>query len=264
MKNHHKQEGIYSIDFYAYTSKMREWNPAFKMLSAFVTLLFCVAASNSYISIFVILTMSFITIYLGKLNIMHYLSLFTIPVGFMVMGGIAIAIEVGTVPYEPYFIDFHLFYLYTSKESILKSLQIILKAMGAVSAMYMVVLSTPASEVISVLQKMHMPPLIVELMNMIYRFIFIILDVYCKMKISAQSRLGYCDFKTACHSFGYILGNLLLISFKKANSYYDALVSRCYDGNLIFLEEKKSIKTIHKIGAVFYIISLAVIWIKTK
>ena len=47
------------------------------------------------------------------------------------------------------------------------------KALGAVSALYMMTLTTPLSEIIAVLRKAHIPKLIIELMNMIYRYILL-------------------------------------------------------------------------------------------
>ena len=62
------------------------------------------------------------------------------------------------------------------------------------------------------------------------------------MKAAAVSRLGYVDFKTSCRSFGQTGGNLFLLSLRKANTYYDAMVSRGYEGELVFWEEEKPVK----------------------
>lgn len=260
----HKHEGIYSIDFYAYSSQIKSWNSKFKILLSFSTLLFCVSASNIYVSLSVIISMSLITVCLGKLDIKQYLSLLTIPFAFMFMGSIAIAIEFAYVPKGEYFLNFNLFYIYVTKEGIFKTIEVMTKALAAVCAMYMMVLSTPTSEIITVLRKLHIPKLIIELMNMIYRFIFILIDIQFKMKCSAQSRLGYCSFKSSCFSFGNTAGNLLIVSLKKANTYYDALVSRCYNGELLFLEEYKEVHIIQIVLAVIYFIALLFIWIVTR
>lgn len=260
----HKQEGIYSIDYFAYISNLRKLNPTFKFIFAFIVLVFNIAVNCFWVSVFIFFSMSFITVCLGKLNLIDYLLLLTIPFLFMFAGSFAIALNISKTAGEFYSINLHWFYLYFSNESIFNALKIMMKSMGAVSILYMLILSTPACEIINVLQKLHMPKLIIELMNMIYRFIFILLDVYCKMKYSAQSRLGYCDFKTSCCSFGNLAGNLLLISFKRANAYYDSLISRGYEGSLLFLEEEKHLKRIHILIACLYIILLIIIWIIVK
>lgn len=260
----HKHENIYSIDFYAYASKLRGLNPGFKVFFAVATLLLCIIADSVWVSAAVILTMGWLTVVRGKLPLSSYIPLLTIPLAFMVMGSIAIAVGIAGQPVGNYYLNLHWFYLYVTKAGIIQALHLMLKALGAVSAMYMLVLSTPSGEIIAVLRRLHVPKLIIELMNMIYRFIFILMDAQCKMKNSARSRLGYCDFKTACRSFGSTAGNLLVIALKKANMYYDALVSRCYDGELLFLEEEKKVTAVQMAAACSYLILLAALWFITS
>jgi cobalt/nickel transport system permease protein len=153
-------------------------------------------------------------------------------------------------------------YVFTSQEKLKEVGFLILKVFGAISALQMMTLSTPFSELISVLRWAKVPKLIVELMSMIYRYIFILLEVHTKMKNSAASRLGYCDFKTSCYSFGNIAANILVTSLKKANAYYDAMESRGFDGELIFLEEEKKIKPMQIIAAGAFIIFILMLrWI---
>lgn len=261
---HHKHDGVYSIDLYAYSSKMRNMNPKFKIAFAVFALIVCIAADNIFVSLFIAVTMGLITVCIGGVRIHDYISLLTIPIAFMIMGSIAIAIGFSSSPVGQYNLNFHMFYIYTSNESIIKTLEVIMKAFGAISALYMMTLSTNASEIISALRSIHVPKIIIELMNLIYRFIFILIDVQCKMKNSAQSRLGYVDFKTACYSFGSTAGNLLVVSMKKANAYYDAMESRCYDGEMNFLEEEKRIRTKHIAGVTAYFLCVAIVWMITK
>lgn len=240
------------LDSYAYKSKLKNINPTFKVTFAFLTLIFSMVADNIYVSVFIILSMGFITIFKGGIKFNEYISLMSIPSVFMILGSIAIIFGISNSPKGQYNLNLLGVYLYTSNENIVKTLEITLKAISALSAMYMMILSTNISEIISVLRKAHIPKIIIELMSIIYRFIFILIDVQCKMKNSAQSRLGYVDFKTSCYSFGSTASNLLIVSLKKANTYYNAMESRCYNGDLLFLEEEKKIKSIHIIFACIY------------
>lgn len=259
----HKHEGIYSIDYYAYLSKIRNWNPTFKVIISMLALLFCIIADNLYVSLFLIITMGYLIVGKGGLPFREYISCMTIPIAFLIMGSIAIALGISVNPVGEYRINCHWFYIYTSQAAIVKTVNLMAKAMGAVSAMYMMTLSTPTGEIISVFRKMHVPKLIVELMNMTYRFIFIIMEVQCNMKNSARSRLGYVDLKTSFYSFGSTASNLLVVSLKKANAYYDAMESRCYNGQLLFLEEEKKVESKQIAAAIVYALILMGIYIVT-
>lgn len=266
--NHHRighkhGEGS-SIDFYAYASKIRHWNATFKVSLSVLTLILCIVFDNPYVSGAVIIAMAYLTVVKGELPVHEYLAILAIPITFILLGTFTIAIDFSKQPIGQYNLYLGFFYVFTSQEKLKEVFFLILKVFAAISALQMMTLSTPSSEIIYVLRKAHVPKLIVELMSLIYRYIFILMDVYTKMKNSAQSRLGYCDFKTSCYTFGSIASNMLVISLKKANSYYDAMEARCYDGDLIFLQEDKNVETTQIVTAAAFIIFLILLWAFTR
>lgn len=262
----HKHGGsILSVDYFAYASGLRQWNASFKVIFAVLCLLLCIILDNIYVSVMVILMMGYLTVVVGGLPFHHYISMMLIPILFLLFGSAAIAIGFSLEPAGQYHVGiFHLFYIYCSNASLLRAAGLILKALGAVSALYMMTLTTPLGELISVLRKAHIPKVLVELMNMIYRYIFIMMDTHSRMKNSAESRLGYVDFKTSCYSFGQVASNLLIVSLKRGNDYYNALESRCYDGELRFLEEEKPVKGRQIILAAVFVILLFALWALTS
>ncbi|MCB2289227.1 cobalt ECF transporter T component CbiQ [Clostridium sp. CS001] len=260
----HKHGEGFSIDFYAYASQIRHWNPTFKVAFSVVILILCITLENPYVSALIIIAMAYLTIVKGGLQASKYLSILKIPMVFILLGTFTIAIDFSRQPMGQYNLYLGLCYVFTSQDKIKEVVFLILKVFAAVSALQMMTLSTPSSEIIYVLRKAHVPKLIIELMNLIYRYIFILMDTYSKMKNSAESRLGYCDFKTSCYTFGSIASNMLVVSLKKANTYYDAMESRCYDGDLIFLEESKKVELIQIISAVAFIIFLILVWSFTR
>lgn len=256
----HKHGEGSSIDAYAYASKIRAWNPAFKVSLSLLTLILCIVLNNPYVSITVIMAMAYLTIIVGGLSIQAYLSILTIPISFILLGTFTIGIDVSTQPIGQYNLYLGFCYVLTSQASLKIMFFLMLKVFGAISAMVMMTLSTPSFEIISVLQRAHVPKLIAELMSLIYRYIFILLDVNIKMRNSADSRLGFCDLKTSWNTFGKIASNILIISLKKADAYYNAMEARCYDGDLIFLEEVKKVKTRQITKAAVFIIFLVLLW----
>ena len=121
-----------------------------------------------------------------------------------------------------------------TKAGLLQAVLLFTRALGAVGAMYMMTLATPASEMIGVLKRIHVPKMIVELMYLIYRFIFVFERHHSQMKQAAVSGTEPAIFRTSCRTFGSTAGNLLVASLKGADTYYDSLLSRCYDGGSLF------------------------------
>jgi cobalt/nickel transport system permease protein len=266
-KLHNHRNGIthrygegFSIDLYAYASDIIGWNPGFKVTFSVLTMILSIVFDNPYVSIAVILSMAYVTVVKGGMEVKRYLSILAIPISFILLGTITIAVDFSKEPVGQYNIYIGLCYVYTSVLQLKKMLFLMLKAFAAVSALQMMTLSTPSNEIITVLRRAYIPKLIIELMNLIYRFIFILVDTHRQMKNSALARNGYCDFKTSCFTFGSIAVNMLVLSLKKANAYYNAMEARCYDGELLFLEEDKKIEWEQLVAATVFLAFLFLLW----
>ena len=83
---------------------------------------------------------------------------------------------------------------------------------------------------------MHMPRLLIELMMLIYRFVFILLHTASAIMTAQEARLGNRDYRTQLRAFGKMLTALFFISLRKANALYDAMEARGYDGTINVLE----------------------------
>ena len=261
---HSHDTGVFSIDYYAYISAIRDWNPMFKVFFSLAVLIMVIAMDSLYVSLFVLITMGFLTVVRGRIPLHQYWSTLTIPVVFVLVGSLTIALSFARQPLGQYNLHLGFFYIYTNDADLLRMVNLMAKAMAAVSALYMMTLSTPSGEIISVMRKIHMPKLFVELMNMIYRYIFVIMETNRKMHDSAESRLGYVDYRTSVKSFSGTASNLLVVSLKKANAYYDALVSRGYDGELRFLEKEKKLDREQIVLGSVYILCVAALFAMQK
>lgn len=256
---HKHGEGL-ALDQYVYVSGIRSWNPAFKITLSFLMTSLAIALSNPYVSTAIILAMAYITVVKGGLPFTVYLSLMTIFLSFLILSTFTMSVDFSKSPMGQYNINLGFCYVFTSMAQLKEMLHLILKVFAAVSSLQMMTLSTPSNEIIAFLRKIHVPKLMIELMNLIYRFIFILLEVHGQMKNSAGARLGYCDFRTSCRTFGNIASNMLVLSLKRANEYYNAMEARCYDGEIRFLEEEKRMKPGHIICGAIFIAFLFLLW----
>ena len=261
MHMHHHNTGGIAIDSYACNSRLRHISAGFKAGFSMLLLLFCIFADHPVISVLLILFAASVTVFLGGIPLHDYFFVLGIPVFFVLLGGIAIAVDFSLQPTGDFYLNLFFCYLCVTYAGILKAFFLMLKVFGAVSCMFLMTLSTPSHELFSVLHKIHCPSLFTELMHMIYRYIFILLEVQHNMQISAEARLGFCDFRTSCYSFGQIAANLFIVALKKANAYYDAMEARCYDGTLCFLEEKKKLPLPYIIASGTFFLFLVVLWL---
>lgn len=249
----------FPIDYYAYNSAIRNWNTGYKLLFATGAIITVIAADSILISIYTFIFMGFINTCIARLSPGEYLKAVKIPAMFILLGSLAIGTGFSQTAKGILSLDIGVTYLYFTKEGIMQMFNIILKALGAVSAMYLVTLSAPAGELVMVLKKLHLPGIFIELMHLIYRYIFILLDAAHKMRNAGEARLGYSSFRTSCKSFSMMLGNFLIVSIKNSRSYYDAMEARCYNGSLEFYTEKKKPARLQLLLMALYFILAAIL-----
>ncbi|MGF7143049.1 cobalt/nickel transport system permease protein [Anaerotaenia torta] len=253
-KTHH-----FSIDYYAYRSGLGYWNTDYKAAFSVAALIIVIAADNLGISAVTILFMLFLSVGIGKLPLGEYLRMLRLPAAFLLLGAVAILIQVGRGEGSLFSIPFFGTKLFLTKESLYLAGRVVLKAFAAVSAFYMLTLSTPMGEIISVFRKLRVPNVILELMHLIYRYIFVLSDINQKQKEAAGSRLGYSSLRTSFRTFGAELANLLVLSLRRAELHYDAMESRGYEGSCLFWEEKRPLKKGQLVYGIIYIVMLAII-----
>lgn len=235
-----------SIDKLAYSSELKNVNPIEKFIFSMVTMLMCIALNNIAASSFVIFIMSVITVFKAKIPFKTYIKLMLLPLVFLIVGVTTIAINVIQNNNHLIF-GFNIFNikLGCTYESILTAARLFFKSLGAVSCLYFLTLTTPVFEVLSVLKKFKVPKLFIELMGLIYRFIFVLLDTANMIYISQNSRLGYSTLRTGFKSLGHLVSMLFISSYKNSQDIYTAMESRCYDGEINLLESKYKISYVN-------------------
>lgn len=263
-KEFYKKDDEKTLEYYSYNSKINSWNPHLKFWYSMVLIVLGIILSNIYISISIVFICGFITIFLGKISLKKYIDFFKVPIIFLLISVAVININFSKNITDFYYFNIGDLYIYTTDENIKKSCILFWRALSGVSSMYMLALSTPLNEIIYVMKKARTPKIIIELMYLVYRFIFIMRDSYKSMRKSIESRLGFIDYRTSLLSFGKIISNILIISLRKSNSFYDAMESRCYRGEIIFFLKEKKIDKKVIIGMGLSIIYLIVLYIFTK
>lgn len=227
-----------NIDKYAYRSRLIGINPIEKFLFTVLTMVVCLAANSIIASLLTLVIMTGVTILKGGVPWRFYFRLMLVPFSFLVIGVVTVAVNITQQPGNLLWsIGILGAYIGVTPNSLHTAAELFLKALGAVSCLYFLCLTTPVVDIISVLRKLKVPEVFLELMNLIYRFIFVLMETAERIYISQSSRLGYSNVVTGYRSFGQLVSTLFIRSYKRSQDLYMALEARCYDGNLNVLEE---------------------------
>ncbi|RYD04039.1 hypothetical protein N752_16750 [Desulforamulus aquiferis] len=161
-----------------------------------------------------------------------------LPMTFLLVGIIAIAVnivqETSTLLWG---VNLFSMTIGINYDSLYTAVNLFLRALAAVSCLYFLSLTTPLTEIISVLRRFKCPELLLDLMSLTYRFIFVLLETAEKIYTSQSARLGYASLRKGYQSTGSLATSLFVRTYKRSLDLYNTLEARCYNGKLEVLEQ---------------------------
>lgn len=226
------------IDKYAYYSQLRLINPHQKVLFTLLTLGICLFSESILLFIIIILLMGYLTVYKGKTPFTLFCKLMYIPLTFLILSIIAVVFQI-TKQEDLLVYSFSLgsIHIGVTRASLLSGKILFFKVLASVSSLYYLCLSTPITDIFMVLERIKCPAFLIEIMSLIYRFIFILIDTAYSMQNAQASRLGYGSFRLSLRSLGMLFSTLLLRALKTNDNVYIALESRGYNKTLKVLND---------------------------
>lgn len=252
----HHRGGILMLDTLAAHSGLREVSPGVKTAFSVVVLLLCVGAADAVVGIAVAVSMTLLMWLLGKVSLGQIFRLLRIPMLFLTVSCLVILLEIGHTSAGIWHTKLGGIFLCVTPFSLDRAVTLFFQAMGAVTCLYFLSSTTPMPQLIEVLRRSHVPELVIELMYLIYRYLFVLLEVQQQMTVSATARLGYAGVRRSISTAGRISGALLASSFRRSSQCYDAMESRGYDGKLTFLFYMPPFRWGHLAAAAAYVLAL--------
>ncbi|MCL5056968.1 MAG: cobalt ECF transporter T component CbiQ [Actinobacteria bacterium] len=253
---------MFQIDQYAYSNRLLTVHPGEKLAFAVITMIICLI-SQSLAALLAAAVLMAGAVILAGIPLRVYLKLMTVPASFLVIAVGAVAVSIsGNGEGYLWGVDLGRFYIGIGSCNLDLSILLLCRSLGAISCLYFLSLTTPMVEVISILRKLRVPPLFIELMGLIYRFIFVLVETAESIYTSQSSRLGYRNLKTGYSSLGILAANLLVRAYRRSEILFTTLSSRGYTGEIRVLETQfavsgKNILAIMAIDVLLILLSLA-------
>jgi cobalt/nickel transport system permease protein len=217
------------IDKFASTNRLSVLNPIEKFIYGLITFVISLSFHSAHLYITIIITNSIILLYAAKIPVKFFLKLFLIPLYFLFPAVIAIAVE------KTYFFSSkHYLFSFLNYGVTVDNLQngtiIFMKSFSGVSCLYFISLTIPLGDIVRIFRKLKTPELLIELTLLMYRFVFIMIEIAEKIQTAQKARLGSSSYTARFRSLIKLSGTLFILSFKKYQDIYNALESRCYQG----------------------------------
>ncbi len=245
------------LDDYALISPLRYRNIWLKLSVVAFGLIIGVSSVSPVTPLFIALSMGFATVFFGKTPPKFYLALLLAPLGFAIAGSIVILFFFGSGS-EVFSFEVFGYRLTANAGGLEMAVLVISRTLGGMSCMFFLALSTPMIELFSVLKRSRIPDSVIELSMLIYRYIFLFLDVAICIKYAQTVRLGYTGLRRSLYSIAMLASTLFIRSYEQGEKLYIAMNSRCYDGKLTLLDTKRPIRVSEAVlTSVYAIITIA-------
>ncbi len=124
-----------------------------------------------------------------------------------------------------------------SPDSLFQGIRLCSTALGAVCCMYFLSFNTPMTSLFQCLRGSPLPGVLVSLMELIYRYIFVIWEEAARMKTAQEARLGYRGLRQSIQSAGTLIGTLFFRAYSRCGRICAALEARGFEGDLDALQE---------------------------
>jgi len=179
------------------------------------------------------------------------------PFAFLALGTVAIAVNLTDTPMDLLNLPIGSKYIAVSWFSMLYALRLIIVSLASVSCLYFLILTTPMMDLFYVMKKLRCPSLIIEIMMLTYRYIFVLFEMASSIMTAQNCRLGNISAKSAINGMGNMLSVILIRAMQKANALFDAMESRCYDGQIRVLYENQTATIQERLQVGFSLVILA-------
>jgi cobalt/nickel transport system permease protein len=239
---------------------LREINTYLKLAAGLGAILLCLLSTSYLAPLFIAFLLTGAVLILARVDVSTYAELFVVPLGFAAMSVAGIILITGG---HDVFWRMDLltgFSLSITRESINQGVFVLCRVVGGMSAMYFIALTTPMTDIFVVLRQCRVPDAVIDLMMIIYRTIFILIDQVVQIYQAQVMRLGYSTYRESLHSFASLCGAAFIASWDAGDDLIRAMDARCYDGKFALLGESRPLERIPCLAvAAFLMLSAAVV-----
>ena len=210
------------------------------------------------VPIIVFLTSTLLLLYFAKIPYRFYLRLLWYPIIIVGITCVIIALFFG---YQEPLTQVNLLGLRWTifKDGVTMGFNTFFRVAGGLSTQVFLVLTTPVTSILLILRKARIPQVLVETSLLIYRYIFVFVEVMETMHTAQELRLGYSGLIKRLRSTSLLIGSLFIRTLEQGERTFTAMNARGYDGNIRVLEDLPKPSKTALIEIILFVVVLAIV-----
>jgi cobalt/nickel transport system permease protein len=238
---------------------LREINSYLKLTAGLGAILLCLLSTSYLPPLFITLVLTGAIVFLARVDAKTFAELFIVPLWFAVMSVAGIILISGG---QDVFWSWDLlpsFSLSITRESINEGIFVFCRVIGGMSAMCFIALTTPMTDIFIVFRQCRVPEVVIDLMMIIYRTIFILMDQVIQIYHAQVMRLGYSTWHESMHTFACLCGAAFIASWDAGEDLIRAMDARCYDGKFAIMGENRPVERLPLLALVVFLSLITVV-----
>jgi len=219
------------MDSLAYGSRMLSWAPLGKLFFVMTLLITGLLTSSIIVPMITFIIGLSLMIYSTKMKIPKLIGLAIGEAILIMIIGAGMVSIMGSAS-QPAIWDANIlwFHIHITAASFNQAWLILVRAVAGVTLMLAFATSTPIPHLAQALDQIRMPKEITEIIVLIYRYSFLLLERMETMWSAAQCRMGFNGFSRSMHTTAGIVVGIFTSSLEIADKSQSALECRNYQG----------------------------------
>ncbi|MBQ6218105.1 MAG: cobalt ECF transporter T component CbiQ [Methanosphaera sp.] len=227
-----------TLDHYTNNNDLTNFNIYTKSIFVVLAILLNLLTQSPIVPFLIFILCSVLIVHYAKIPLSFYATFMAIPLGFALLSGIFLAfLGTGEQIWSLGFLGIGL-----TKGGINQAVLVFFRVLGGVSALGFLILTTPMNRIFAIFHDLHIPTVVTDLAILMYRYIFMFLDVTATMYNSQKTRLGYNSYMNWMKCLASLATMVFIRTWEQGEISYKALASRGYNGQLNMLRDGDSIR----------------------
>ena len=247
------------LDNVAQNSTFRHIHPGTKILLGLGSLIICLVSPTPVVPLISGVILSLVLLIRARVSPFVYAELLLAPAVFTALSIIVLLFMLGGGEVIWQFSPVSWINLTITDGAVRQSVLILFRVFGCTISLFFIALTTPMTDLFNIMKRCRIPVELIDLMMIMYRYIFIIYEQAREIWQAQIMRLGYSRPRESIRSFSMLCGMLFISSWIAGEDLIGAMDCRCYDGIIPSLDQAEPVRMLSLIPVISYLIGLSAI-----
>jgi cobalt/nickel transport system permease protein len=245
------------LDDAAQNNAFRHIHPGTKILLGLGSLVICLISPAPAVAVLSGLVLSFVLVVPARIPVRIYGRMLLAPAVFTAMSIVVLLFMLGGGDVLWEFSPVSWIHVTITTGAVQQAVLVFARVFGCTVSLFFIALTTPLTDLFNVMKRCRVPVELIDLMMIMYRYIFIFYDQAKEIWQAQVMRLGYQRPKESIHSFSMLCGMLFISSWIAGEDLIRAMDCRCYNGIMPAMDPMEPVRMQSFIPVVVYLTGLS-------